>query len=77
MSALRATKITDLNGTGPVEFNRGVILPAGQTISGTLVINTTGIITATTFSGSGAGVTTFGVANEASNARVIAINLIA
>jgi hypothetical protein len=76
MSALRATKIVDFNGTGPVEFTKGVMVPAGQIISGTTIINTTGILTATTFSGVGAGITTFGVVNEASNARTIAINLI-
>lgn len=77
MSALRTAKITDFNGTGPVEFSKGVTVPSGQTISGTVVINTTGVVTATTFSGSGAGVTTFGVVGEASNSRVIALNLIA
>ncbi|NBV27480.1 hypothetical protein EBS02_00440 [bacterium] len=76
MSALRTTKITDLNGTGPVEFARGIILPAGQIISGTTIINTAGILTATTFSGVGTGITTFGVVNEAPNALAIAINLI-
>jgi hypothetical protein len=77
MSALRTTKITDFNGTGPVEFSKGVTLPSGQVISGTVLINTTGVVTATTFSGVGAGITTFGVAGEASNSRVIALNLIA
>jgi hypothetical protein len=76
MSALRTTKITDFNGSGPVEFTKGVTIPSGQIISGTIVINTIGVVTATTFSGSGAGVTTFGVANEATNARVIALSII-
>lgn len=77
MSALRTSKITDFNGTGPVEFTKGVTLPAGQVITGTLLINTTGVMTATTFVGSGAGLTSFGVSGEASNSRVIALNLIA
>jgi hypothetical protein len=76
MSALRTTKITDLNGTGPVEFTRGATVPSGQVITGTVVINTTGIVTATSFSGVGAGITTFGVTDEVSNSKAIAYSLI-
>jgi len=76
MSALRTTKITDLNGTGPVEFTRGATVPSGQVITGTVVINTTGIVTATSFSGLGIGITTFGVINEVSSSKAIAYSII-
>ncbi len=77
MSTLRVNKITNLNDDGPVEFTKGVILPANQSITPEgLVINTAGIMTATTFSGVGYGITTFGVAGEISNSRAIALTLI-
>jgi len=77
MSTLRVNKITNLNDDGPVEFSKGVVLPANQSITPErLLINTTGIMTATSFSGVGAGITTFGVANEVSNSKAIALTLI-
>jgi len=47
MSSLRVNKIVNLNDNGPVEFSTGATLPAGQSISGDIVINTTGIVTST------------------------------
>jgi hypothetical protein len=63
MSTLRVTKIVDRLGTGPVEFTKGATLPVGQTIvdsSGVSAIEistVTGVVTATSFSGDGSGVT--------------------
>ena len=76
MSTLRVNKIVNYNDDGPVEFSKGVSVPSGQEIDGTLVINTVGVVTATSFSGVGAGITTFGVANEVSTSKAIAYTII-
>lgn len=77
MSTLRVNQITNFNDDGPVEFAKGVVLPDNQSITPeALVINTTGIVTATTFNGVGTGITTFGVVGEINNSRAVAITLI-
>lgn len=76
MSTLRVNKISNYNDNGPVEFSNGVEVPSGQIIDGNVIINATGIVTATSFKGVGAGITTFGVANEATNSKAIAFTLI-
>ena len=73
MSTLRVNKIVNLNDNGPVEFSKGVVLPANQNIEGNVVFNCSGVVTATTFSGSGAGITSLpGVPNG----KAIAFTLI-
>lgn len=63
MSTLRVTKITNLNDNGPVEFTKGVTLPANQRIvdpngnSAIQISTATGVVTATSFRGSGSGIT--------------------
>ena len=57
MSRIRANKITNKAGTGAVELEKGAHLPTGIGITGAGSINVTGVITATSFSGSGAGLT--------------------
>ena len=62
MSTLRVTKITNKDDDGAVEFTKGAILPAGQSIvneagASALEIATSGVVTATRFSGSGIGLT--------------------
>ena len=57
MSRIRANKITNKAGTGAVELEKGAHLPTGIGITGAGGINVTGVITATSFSGSGAGLT--------------------
>ena len=64
MSTLRVIKITNKDDDGPVEFTKGAILPANQQIinSSTLqtaieVSTSTGVVTATSFHGSGIGLT--------------------
>lgn len=76
MSTLRVNQVVNYNDNGPVEFSKGVVVPSGQQINGTLVINSVGVVTATSFSGVGAGITTFGVANEISNSKAIAYTII-
>jgi hypothetical protein len=90
MSSLRVNKIVNLNNDGPVEFSQGAELPAGQVINGQVIINSSGIVTstslsvgnmnligvvtATTFIGSGIGLT--GVPGTP-NGKGIAFTLIA
>jgi hypothetical protein len=63
MSTLRVTKISNRLDDGAVEFTKGAVLPAGQTIvddSGVSAIEIstgTGVVTATSFVGNGAGIT--------------------
>ena len=57
MSRIRANKITNKAGTGAVELEKGAHLPTGIGITGAGSINVTGVITATSFSGNGAGLT--------------------
>ena len=90
MSNLRVNKITNYADDGPVEFSSGLTVPASKELTGTLTINSVGIvtstslnvtqglnlsgvITATTFTGSGIGLT--GVPGT-SNAKGIAYVLI-
>jgi len=57
MSRIRANKITNKAGTGAVELEKGAHLPTGIGITGAGSINVSGVITASSFSGSGAGLT--------------------
>lgn len=62
MSTLRVTKLVDRLATGAVEFTKGATLPVGQTILDTsgnpnIVINSSGIVTATSFVGDGSQIT--------------------
>ena len=57
MSRIRANKITNKLGTGAVELEKGAHLPIGMGITGAGGLNISGVITATSFSGSGAALT--------------------
>lgn len=57
MSRIRANKITDKLGTGAIELEKGAHLPIGMGITGAGGLNITGVVTATSFSGSGANLT--------------------
>ena len=57
MSRIRANKITDKAGTGAIELEKGAELPVGYGITGAGGLNITGVVTATSFSGSGAALT--------------------
>ena len=63
MSRIRANKITNKIGTGAVELEKGAHLPIGVGITGAGGLNITGVVTATSFSGSGANLT--GIDNTA------------
>ena len=57
MSRIRANKITNKLGTGAVELEKGAHLPIGMGITGAGGLNISGVVTATSFSGSGAALT--------------------
>ena len=57
MSRIRANKITDKTGTGAIEIEKGAWFPVGYGLTGAGGINLTGVITATSFVGSGANLT--------------------
>ena len=79
MSEIRVDTIKNNAGNGAPTFTFGIIVPSDQVLSGiaqtaqtaqaltsTASINTTGIITATSFSGSGASLTTLSASNLSS-----------
>lgn len=47
MSSLRVNKVVNYNDDGPIQFSQGASLPSGQSITGDIVINSTGIVTST------------------------------
>ena len=53
MSRIRANKITNKIGTGAIELEKGAHLPIGMGITGAGGLNISGVVTATSFSGSG------------------------
>lgn len=58
MSSLRANKIVNANDDGPVEFSKGLTISQNYPLaSEKLVINSSGIVTATSFRGNGSGLT--------------------
>ena len=57
MSRIRANKITNKIGTGAVELEKGAHLPIGMGITGAGGLNLTGVVTASSFVGSGAALT--------------------
>ena len=58
MSTLRVNKLVIANDDGAVEFSKGLILPSGYGLEPeSYKINSSGIVTATTFYGAGTGIT--------------------
>ena len=57
MSRLRSDRVVNKAGTGAPELTYGAVVPATGTISGAGGINVTGVVTATSFSGDGSGLT--------------------
>ena len=57
MSRIRANKITDKAGTGAIEIEKGAWFPVGYGLTGSGSVNITGVITATSFVGSGSALT--------------------
>ena len=55
MSRLRSDRVVNKAGTGAPELTYGAVVPATGTISGAGGINVTGVVTATSFSGDGSG----------------------
>jgi|DEB19_MinimDraft_3_1074340.scaffolds.fasta_scaffold35654_3 hypothetical protein len=84
MSTLRVNKIVNLNDNGPVEFTKGATLPSGKTIEDTsgnskIVINSSGIVTATAFFGDGSnitGITTTGGGGQITKNKALALSII-
>jgi len=63
MSRIRADRFVNNAATGAPELTYGAEVPVGYGITGAGGINITGVVTATSFSGDGSGLT--GVANTA------------
>ena len=63
MSRIRADKFVNSGATGAPQLTFGAEVPVGYGITGAGGINITGVVTATSFSGDGSGLT--GVANTA------------
>ena len=77
MSRLRSNKVVNQAGTGAPELTYGAVVPATGTISGAGGINVTGVVTATSFSGDGSGLTGVGdpsALKDGSNTKVQAVS---
>lgn len=58
MSSLRANKIVNANDDGPIEFSKGLTISQNYPLaSERVVINSSGIVTATSFRGNGSQLT--------------------
>ena len=68
MSVLRVNEITNLNDNGAVEFSKGVVLPS---LTGDVTVS--GVCTATSYVGSGIGIT---VPGGATNSKIFGITFI-
>jgi hypothetical protein len=72
-SQIQVDSIEAYDPVGPVVVSYGASIPSGQSISGSGGINVVGVITASEFSGNGAGLTGLPVATVG---KVIAFTLI-
>jgi hypothetical protein len=61
MSRVRADKLVNRPGTGAPQLTYGAEVPVGVGITGAGDINITGIVTATSFVGSGANLTNLNI----------------
>jgi len=50
MSVLRVNEVVNSTDDGPVEFTQGVSIPENTSITGDIVVNSSGIVTASTLS---------------------------
>jgi hypothetical protein len=64
MTKIKVNSIVNKNDDGPTELKFGASIPSGQSISGSGGINVVGVITASEFSGNGAGLTGLPVATK-------------
>lgn len=64
MPQIKVDRVVNKNDTGAPELARGATIPSGQIISGSGSINVTGIVTATTFVGSGLGISGISVTTQ-------------
>ena len=64
MTQIKVDRIVNRNDNGAPELTRGLIVPSGQVIGGAGGINVTGIVTASSFSGNGSGLTNLSIATR-------------
>jgi hypothetical protein len=72
-SEIRVDSIQAADPSGPVIISYGASIPSTGIITGSGGINVTGVVTATSFSGSGSGLTNLTMATES---KVIAFSII-
>lgn len=63
MPEIKVDRLVNRNDDGAPELSKGAVIPSGQIINGAGGISVTGIITASSFSGSGSGLTNLSVAS--------------
>lgn len=66
MSRIRADKFVNSTATGAPQLTLGAEVPVGYSITGAGGINITGVVTATSFSGDGSGLTSVGIGSTGS-----------
>lgn len=73
MPEIKVDRLVNRNDDGAPELSKGAVIPSGQIINGAGGISVTGIITASSFSGSGSGLTNLSVASPS---KAIALKFI-
>ena len=64
MSKIKVNSIVNKNDNGATELTRGATVPSGQLFTANGNVNITGVVTATSFSGNGSGLTNIPVATQ-------------
>ena len=64
MSKIKVNSIVNKNDDGAPELTRGATVPSGQLFNVNGNVNVTGVVTATSFSGNGSGLTNIPVATQ-------------
>jgi hypothetical protein len=73
MPEIKVDRIVNRNNNGAPELSKGASIPSGKVITGGGGINVTGIVTASSFSGSGSGLTNLSIATQG---KAIALKII-
>lgn len=64
MTQIKVDRVVNRNDNGAPELSKGASIPSGQVITGDGGVNVTGIITASSFSGSGSRLTNLSIATQ-------------
>jgi hypothetical protein len=73
MSTLKVNYLVNINDNGPPTFTQGIVVSAGYALTCNGGVNIAGVVTATSFSGNGSGLTNLAVVSPS---KLIALQFI-